>query len=236
MAWSALGSIAGGLIGGGLSMAGGMMANSASAKEAAKQREWQERMSNTAHQRQVADLRAAGLNPILSAFGNGAQVGSGSAATIVNPYQGAGQIMSSAASAAGTSYAAVKQARVAERQLDEINKGLATSTIEKNRADVALAGEQVKTNLTQQQLNSAAAARQMADADAAKAVARLHAASAVNQYAQAQYNSALTAGVNYDNRVKSYREDVQNFPLLFGRVGHAASLLDIINPFSKLLR
>lgn len=51
--------------------------NEWSAREAQKNRDWQTEMSNTAHQREMADLQAAGLNPVLTASGgSGASVGS----------------------------------------------------------------------------------------------------------------------------------------------------------------
>lgn len=56
--------------------------------EALKNRQWQEAMSNTAHQRQVEDLKKAGLNPILSA-NSGASVGSGATASQSGSPQGA---------------------------------------------------------------------------------------------------------------------------------------------------
>ena len=77
---AAAGTVAGGLLG----AKGQRAANKANLQIAREQMDFQERMSNTAHQRQVKDLRAAGLNPILSAGGSGASTPQGALATMQN--------------------------------------------------------------------------------------------------------------------------------------------------------
>ena len=98
------------LIGGGVSLFGGYKANQQTKASTARQMAFQERMSNTAHQRQVADLRKAGINPILSAKLGGASTPAGASYTAQNIGAAAVQGYQNVSSA--------RQAQAQTRQID----------------------------------------------------------------------------------------------------------------------
>lgn len=84
---------------GAASIAGNWISGNMSAKEAQKNRDFQKDMSDTAHQREMEDMRKAGLNPALSAKTGGASTPSGNVAQVPD-YGGVPRDMFSAAQAA----------------------------------------------------------------------------------------------------------------------------------------
>lgn len=90
--------VAAAIIGGAATIGGGIVGNQSSAREARHQRDFMYNMDNTKRRRDVRDLKAAGLNPILaSGFAN--SVPAGASAAQQNPAANLGQAVASAVQA-----------------------------------------------------------------------------------------------------------------------------------------
>jgi hypothetical protein len=133
-----IGSIGSGLL-------GASSAKSINRKQVGLSREqmaFQERMSNTAYQRAMADMRKAGINPIMSAKLGGASTPAGAMAQLKDPFQ-----------AGINSALQSKQMQLADANIDKVKASTAKEVATTNEIDQKVnAGywKNVANNLTQQ--------------------------------------------------------------------------------------
>lgn len=115
-------SSASSLIGGGISAAGARSANRATKAASAQQVAFEREKANNAHQWEVNDLMKAGMNPALTASGQGAQAGSMTLPNYINEAEGQGEAFRSAGAELSRSVTAAKQLELEKGRLANLKK------------------------------------------------------------------------------------------------------------------
>jgi len=129
--------------------------NAANAEIAAQQMQFQERMSNTAYQRQVEDLKKAGINPMYGYMrASGASTPPGASYVAQNPAAAGSQAYASAAGARAASAQAAKT-EVETEITEEVGLAQARANLEKTVADFGLTTQQTAKVMTDTELSAA---------------------------------------------------------------------------------
>ena len=133
---------------------GAHQANKAAEEAANRQMAFQEEMSGTSYQRQVSDLKAAGINPMLVSKLGGASSPAGAMPQFINV--GAAGAAGFGQAAAGMSSAAQAEKTGVETDiLSETGLAQAKANLEKTVADFGLTTQQTAKVLTDTELSAA---------------------------------------------------------------------------------
>jgi hypothetical protein len=176
----------------GAQIGGGIDTNNSNAQSAAAAQQFSAQQYATRYQTQVSDMKAAGLNPMLSYMNAPPSSPTGVTSSYSNPYAGAGQTYGSTANLASSANLMDSQANAAiasawqsqasteyiYKQAQQITQSLEAGTPDKNadqlvalaselRSKAALNGSLDLTNQSQRQLNVAIIKKVFADTDVA---------------------------------------------------------------------
>jgi len=148
-------AIAGALIpaavGGVSNLASTAMTNDANADLASSANQTSIELANTAHQREVNDLRAAGLNPILSAGGSGSSVPTMHVATMENPGKGLQDAMAQGI----TNFSALQSSKQYDPLVDKMRSEASLNNALSAKAAADTTSALASTRLTEENIRKA---------------------------------------------------------------------------------
>lgn len=193
-------------------LGGGIISSLVGHHSAHEQMEFQERMSNTAIQRQTADMKKAGINPMLSVMGGGAGGAStptGASFTPDNPARG-----------------------ITEKLLGMQDARL---RVQLGKSQVSLNNQQIKKLMLDQAVSSAVAAREISQTNLNNEQAKKVVAETIKTAADAKVSSALEGklireGINLKYESSRHKAESEVYDNSVGK--H----IPWVSPLEKLLK